>query len=91
MSNSRRLRRGIGNYGHLKQATAQTVTQCPHCASTIDLMATEAEWDDVRAAHLIEAGPLRVPTGATVLAWWFCHHCAQGGALLGQPPMSVGV
>lgn len=91
MSNSRRLRRALGNYGHVKQATRDTISTCPHCASPVQLLDDEREWDRVRLAHGVRVGPLVMPAGGVVHGWWFCHHCADGGAIIGIPPLQTAV
>lgn len=71
-----------GNYGQVKEVTAQTISQCPHCSQPLQLMETREEWDQVRIAHGVPTGPTMFPADALVRGWWFCHHCDQGGALL---------
>lgn len=57
--------------------------RCPHCAATgLDLMETYDELTEVASAHGAFLADVPIPQGAEIGAWWFCHHCSQGGALL---------
>lgn len=90
MSNARSHRRRVqreNRYGEFKVyppgTTRREITSCQHCgASDLDLMDTYAELVEVAAFHGMQVGGFDAcvprPSG-----WWFCHLCAQGGAVFG--------
>ncbi len=56
---------------------------CPRCAGSIAPLTRDEHDDDARLYGCIT--PEGPPPGATVICWWFCRRCVQGGALLGLP------
>lgn len=75
------------NVGHLHEIKSRDEWRaCPHCAATsLDVMETHAELVEVAHLHGVLVADVPLPQGAEIGAWWFCHHCAQGGAFLRLP------